>query len=62
VEINICDDGCGNGGPFSWGNGIPTMLARAEAIGVAVNFKRTYECGGTKVMIRLDVEGGKTIP
>jgi signal transduction histidine kinase len=62
VEINICDDGCGNGGPFSWGNGIPTMLARADAIGVTVNFERTYECGGTKVVIRLDVEGGKAIP
>jgi signal transduction histidine kinase len=62
VEINICDDGCGNGGPFSSGNGIPTMFARAEAIGVTVNFERAYECRGTKVAIRLDVEGGKAIP
>jgi signal transduction histidine kinase len=62
VEINVCDDGCGNGGPFSWGNGIPTMFARAEAIGVTINFERTSECGGTKMVIRLDAEGGAPIP
>ncbi len=62
VEINICDDGCGNGGPFFWGNGIPTMFARAKAIGVTVNFGPTSECGGTRVVIRLDAEDGKAVP
>jgi signal transduction histidine kinase len=62
VEISICDDGCGNGGPFFWGNGIPTMFARAKAIGVAVDFKPTSECGGTRVVIRLDAEDGKAVP
>jgi signal transduction histidine kinase len=62
VEINVCDDGCGNGGPFSSGNGIPTMKARAEAIGVNIKFERAFECGGTKIVIRLDAEGGNPIP
>jgi signal transduction histidine kinase len=52
VEIAICDDGVGHGGPFGENVGMALMRRRAEEIGGEITY-RAGPTGGTTVIVRL---------
>jgi signal transduction histidine kinase len=59
LEITVCDNGSGHGGPFGQNAGIALMRHRAEEIGAEIAYRAAPD-GGTMVVVRVmrpDVAG-----